>query len=298
VVRRTGLTADVLRAWERRYTAVEPARSSSGRRLYTDDDIERLRLLKRATDAGRSIGQVATLATDALTAMVRDDEAQEAEAPRAEAGPRDDTEATQHVGDAMEAVADMNAPRLDAVLRRSAIGMSALEFIETVVAPVLQQIGDRWHAGELSVAHEHVASAVTRRVLGSMLAASSDREAAPAIVVATPARERHEFGAMMVAATAAAAGWSVVYLGSDLPAGSIVVAVERHAPRLVALSVVSTEPVGSEIEDLRRLLPKDVTLLLGGRGLTTETKADGVVKISDLGSFRTYLKTVSAGRAG
>ena len=94
VVRRTGLTADVLRAWERRYTAVEPARSSSGRRLYTDDDIERLRLLKRATDAGRSIGQVATLATDALTAMVRDDEAQEAEAPRAEARSRDDSEAT------------------------------------------------------------------------------------------------------------------------------------------------------------------------------------------------------------
>ena len=298
VVRRTGLTADVLRAWERRYTAVEPERSSSGRRLYSDDDIERLRLLKRATAAGRSIGQVASLATDALAAMVRDDEVQEAAAPRAEAGPRDDTEARQYVADAMQAVADMDAPRLDAVLRRSAIGMNALEFVETVVAPLLEQIGDGWHAGELSVAHEHAASVVARRVIGGMLAASSDREGAPVIVVATPSGERHEFGAMMVAATAAAAGWCVVYLGPDIPADSIAVAVERHAPRLVALSVVTSAPVGSEISALRGRLPKDVTLVLGGRGFTAETESEGVVRLSDLGALRAFLKKASAGRAG
>ena len=59
VTRRTGLSADLLRAWERRHEVVKPSRSMGGRRLYSDDDIERLRLLYRATLAGRSIGQVA-----------------------------------------------------------------------------------------------------------------------------------------------------------------------------------------------------------------------------------------------
>ena len=297
VVRRTGLTADVLRAWERRYTAVQPARSSSGRRLYSDEDIERLRLLKRATDAGRSIGQIASLGTEALAAVVRDDEVQEAEAPRKQADIRDEAEASREVLEAMQAVADMDTPRLDAILRRSAIGLNALEFMETVAAPLLQQIGDGWHAGELTIAHEHAASAVMRRVVGSLLEASSDREGAPAIVVATPSGERHEFGAMMVAAMAAAAGWRAEYLGPDIPADAIAVAVERHAPRLVALSVVNSVLPEGEIAALRAQLPKDVTLILGGRGYTSETEVEGVVRLPDLSAFRAFLKKVSAGRA-
>lgn len=73
VTRRTGLSADLLRVWEKRYDVVKPGRSSGGRRLYSDADIERLRLLYRATLAGRGIGQVAALSTPALVALVRRD---------------------------------------------------------------------------------------------------------------------------------------------------------------------------------------------------------------------------------
>jgi hypothetical protein len=74
VTRRTGLSADVLRVWEKRYGVVTPLRSTSGRRLYSDADIERLRLLVQATGRGRAIGQVAALSTPALVALL-DDEA-------------------------------------------------------------------------------------------------------------------------------------------------------------------------------------------------------------------------------
>src|SRR6185312_8172121 len=86
VTRRTGLSADLLRAWERRYEVVKPSRSEGGRRLYSDADIERLRLLYRATLAGRSIGQVAELSTEALTALVRLDAEADAEAELANQG--------------------------------------------------------------------------------------------------------------------------------------------------------------------------------------------------------------------
>lgn len=297
VVRRTGLTADVLRAWERRYRAVEPVRSSSGRRLYSDDDIERLRLLKRATGAGRSIGQVATLGTDELADIVRDDEVQEAEAPRVEAAGQDQSSADRHVDGAMKAVADLDVVALEVVLERAAVSLSAAEFVEDVVGPLLQRIGDGWHAGELTVAHEHAASAVIRRVVGALLSASHGAEGAPVIVVATPSGEQHEFGAMMVAVLAATVGWRVVYLGPDCPADSIAAAVEHQTPRLVALSVVSAGNVAGEIAALRSLLPKDVTLVLGGSGFTAEMEIEGVVRLADLGALRTFLHKTMAGRS-
>src|SRR3954468_352843 len=73
VTRRTGVSADVLRVWEKRYAVVTPVRSASGRRLYSDADIERLRLMVQATRTGRTIGQVAALPSAALVEL-RDDE--------------------------------------------------------------------------------------------------------------------------------------------------------------------------------------------------------------------------------
>src|SRR5215218_3968718 len=73
VVDRTGLSQHLLRVWERRYGAVEPTRGEGGHRLYSDADIERVRLLHAATRGGRTIGQVARLSADALARMVAED---------------------------------------------------------------------------------------------------------------------------------------------------------------------------------------------------------------------------------
>src|SRR4051812_47641703 len=71
VMRRTGLSADVIRAWERRYMAVSPERSEGGQRLYSERDVVRLGLLARATTEGHSIGEIARLEVDALEALLR-----------------------------------------------------------------------------------------------------------------------------------------------------------------------------------------------------------------------------------
>jgi methanogenic corrinoid protein MtbC1 len=297
VVRRTGLTADVLRAWERRYAAVEPRRSRGGRRLYSDADIERLRLLKRAAAAGRSIGQIASLATDRLAALVREDETQDA-GEATPARPRAPSAAARHVEQALAAVTDLDAARLRVVLSRAAVALTAEEFLEQVMEVVLQRIGAGWHAGELGIAHEHLASSVVNHVLGTMVSSASGRDAAPAIVVATPSGERHELGAMMAAAAAAAAGWKVVYLGADAPADSIVMAADRHAPRVVALSVIHPQPgadITREVELLRERLPKDVTLAVGGSGITPALERAGAVRVSDLPGFRAFLDKLADG---
>src|SRR5688500_16961654 len=128
VTRRTGLNADLLRVWEKRYDVVKPARSSGGRRLYSDDDIERLRLLYRATLAGRNIGQVAGLSTQALSRLVLQDAEADAEAERASDGKRgpaviDPASTTDYLGECVLAVERLDAEGLDATIRRAALAL-------------------------------------------------------------------------------------------------------------------------------------------------------------------------------
>ena len=93
--------------------------------------------------------------------------------------------------------------------------------------PFLIAVGERWHRGDITPAHEHLASAVVRDTLGWVLATLEPQGDPPTIVVATPAGELHEFGAMMAAVVAAQAGWRVRYLGPNLLRGVIAASIAR-----------------------------------------------------------------------
>jgi methanogenic corrinoid protein MtbC1 len=295
VVRRTGLSADVLRAWERRYGVIDPDRSASGRRLYSDDDIERLRLLRLATLGGRSIGSVSRLSTAELARLVRNDEAELTRVPTAEEPPSDpDTAALLEA--CRRAVAELDAVGLQRALGRATVTLGAARLLDGLVVPLLSEIGERWSAGEISVAHEHMASAAVRQVLGGLLQAAPLDAGAPEALFGTPAGERHELGSLMAAATAAAAGWRVVYLGPDLPTDDLLVAVSRHRPRLLALSLMTdarSPDTVRALTDLRRRLPTDVALVVGGRGATQydDTLASlDAVRVDGLAGFRLFLE--------
>ena len=304
VMRRTGLSADLLRAWERRYGVVTPARSASGRRLYSDADIERLRLLYRATLVGRSIGQVAGLSTRELAALVRRDAAAE--------GPREGT--TAHVGgdqalhltapsadylDAgLRAVERLDAAALEAALRRAAVALAADAFLDALIAPLLERVGTGWREGMLRPVHGHLASVVLRRALDRVIETAAPTAAAPRVVVATPVGQIHELGAMLAAAAAAAEGWRVTYLGAGLPAEDIAEAAVVTRGRAVALSIVypAGDPaVVSEIRRLARRLPSGVTLIAGGaaapayRPVLDEV---GAVLSASLADFRARLRAM------
>ena len=162
VTRRTGLSADLLRAWERRYEVVKPSRSEGGRRLYSDADIARLRLLYRATLAGRSIGQVAELSMEALTALVRHDAEADAEAELASQGAQrselmTSPPAAGYLADCIRSVERLDAPGLDVTLRRAAVALPASVRLDAVVVPLLERLGTRWREGTLRPVHGHLA---------------------------------------------------------------------------------------------------------------------------------------------
>jgi len=199
VMRRTGLSADVLRAWEKRYQAVAPERSAGGQRLYSDDDIERLMLLHQVTNHGRNVSQVARLGLNQLRAMMLEDAGANGTAPTQVSDGFDDRALLPRLLDATER---LDAQELERLLRQGTLHVGAATAIERVIVPFLREIGIRWHRNLLNPAHEHLATAVVQRTLHWVLEGASAAEDAPRIVIASLQGERHEIGLQIVAAIA------------------------------------------------------------------------------------------------
>ena len=278
VADRTGLSQDVLRAWERRYSAVTPSRSQGGQRLYSDADVERLRLIHAASSAGRSIGQVAAMSTEALSLLAAEDAAATPAAPSAALSLR----ASEILDAAIGHTRALESSALAGELRRAATSLGVAAFVEQVAAPLMRRIGDEWHAGSLTIAQEHLATAVLRDLLVEIMRGVVSPPGSERMVVATPAGERHEIGAAIVGASAAADGWNVLYLGADLPAEDVVAAAYASGARVVALSVVYAEERRSlldEVGRIREALPPDIRVIVGGAGahsMASSLRAVGV----------------------
>jgi DNA-binding transcriptional MerR regulator/methanogenic corrinoid protein MtbC1 len=272
VAERTGLSQDVLRVWERRYAAVSPVRAPSGLRLYTDEDVHRLVLIQSAMRGGRSISRVAQLSTESLAALVDGDSIARRQRAPAKSLAYDPGDV---VGASLSLARLLDASALDEALRRAALVMGMPAFLETVAAPLLRRVGDEWHAGRLSPAHEHLVTSSLHDIVMAMMRAFTHRADAPTVLVATVAGERHVIGAALVGATAALEEWNVLYLGANLPASEIADAAKSASARLVAVSIVYVEDgakVVSAMRELRALLPGDVTLIAGGAGASMLTK--------------------------
>lgn len=295
---RTGLSPHVLRAWERRYGVVSPTRTEGGQRLYSQLDVERLRLLRRLTDRGHAIGRIAALPLDALARL--DEEAGSGGEPAASAG----SGARDFTAAALRATRRLDAAELQAILERAAVTLGVPDFLDGVVATALEDIGHGWAERSISVAQEHMATTVFRRVLGWLLGVYEVSGVAPRLVVATPPGQVHELGALMVAVSAAAEGWAVTYLGSDLPVEDLLAAAEQTGARAVAISVVYSsdeQHLLAALRETRAGLPKTLPLLLGGAAaarIRGQAEADGLVVLESLPELRATLKRLAEEQPG
>lgn len=257
----TGLSPDLIRAWEKRYGVVSPRRGARGARLYSSADVAHLRLLARVVGAGRAIGDVAGLDRAHLERLA-------AGAPPEAPAPRE----AHGVGDAviapiLERIEQFDRAGIAQGLGDALLAMGSRAFVDRVAIPLLHAIGARWSAGTLSIAQEHLFSNVLRHLVASLIQARS-RPGLPTAVLATPAGEPHDLGLLLLAPLVLDAGLDVSYLGADLPAAEIATAARRCGAVVVGLSVVSEgnrAQAVREVREISRALPATAELWLGGR---------------------------------
>ena len=262
--KRAGVSPELLRAWERRYGLLRPARSAGGLRLYSPADVERVALMQQHLAEGMAAAEAAALA-------VRD--AVEEEAARTAPRPA-------AIRDELAAALDaFDEPRAQAILDR----LLALATVETllaeVVVPYLHELGERWKRGEASVAQEHFASSVLRgRLLG--LARGWGLGLGPVAVLACLPGEQHDLGLIAFGLALRSRGWRIVYLGPDSPIDTVADVSRRLEPSLVVLNAVSRERVRPVVPQLRALARRH-TVALGGAAAEDRTlEKNGILALT------------------
>jgi DNA-binding transcriptional MerR regulator/methylmalonyl-CoA mutase cobalamin-binding subunit len=294
VAKMTGLSPHVIRVWERRYGAISPSRTQTNRRLYSDADIEKLTLLRRATDAGHNIGQLIKMSVDQLNKIAGPDAAP-ARQP-AEAAPA--LPLNVLLAGCLDAVHRLDGNALENLLGQTAVHHSQQAVVEKLIVPLMEKIGDLWSDGMLRPAHEHLATAIVRSFVANLAGTYRPDESAPRLVVTTPAGQWHEIGALLVTASASAIGWRTTYLGPNLPADEIAGAVDQNSAQAIALSIVypGDDPnVGHELRKLRRAVGDSVKILVGGRVASSYQKAIdeiGAIRIVDIPHLRVELNSI------
>jgi len=279
---RAGVTVPVLRAWERRYGIVRPARTPSGYRQFDDDTIARIRTMRRLVDAGwpPSAAAAAVVAGEVPIDQPGAEVAPAALDDRSNGTTAPERPAADELGERFVAAArDLDGAEIEAVLDDLFSRGSFERVASDLLFPTLHRLGEAWAAGEVSVAGEHVASAaVFRRLALALAAAGRGVGSRPRVAVGLPPGARHELGALAFAAAARRAGISVTYLGADLPVADWVVAAESADAAVIGVVSPRDRRPALEVASALRARNPDVVIAFGGGAAPA---APGVLRLGE-----------------
>ncbi len=249
--RRTGISSELLRAWERRYNLFTPARTPGGYRLYGDEDVRRAERMRSHIDAGLSAAEAARVTGSDFSGVL------EPEPP--------DASIPQHFGDELERALD----RLDDGAAHSALDWLFSRFatetvLRDVVLPYMRGLGERWERGEDVIAAEHFASALLRgRLLG--LARGWGAGGGPLAMLACVPGDQHDIGLICFGLALRGHGWRINFLGADTPLETLAAAGELLSPALVVMAACVEERALAAAPTLAKLA-RTTPMAIGGAG--------------------------------
>ena len=266
----TGLSVHVIRAWEKRYHVVEPDRSDTNRRLYSVEEIEKLKLLNDAVHTGHNIGGIANLSVKELKDLLSKEKNKSSSTDKIIVPAEADKNIQEILFDCVSSIRSYDAKKLESILLNASARLTQPVLIEELIVPLVYKVGEMWHDGEIRVANEHLSSSVIRSFLFNLLESYSIVESAPILISATLRGQEHELGALIAGVIAASSGWKVIYLGSSLPSEEIGAVVSHLNAKVVALSIIypSDDPhLNRELKKLHQILPSGVSVIVGGRAV-------------------------------
>ena len=276
VERDTGLSKDTLRVWERRYGFPNPERDHFGERIYSIDQVDRLRAIRRLMDTGYRPGKIIGLSLEDLQALA---ESVSQPAPIASEDQAADLDQLMNVLKSHE-IEDLRRQLSQRVLR---LGLA--RFVTELVAPLTEKVGDTWARGQLEIYEEHLFTEPMQVVLRNAISTIPQPGNRPRVLLTTFPSEPHGMGLLMVEALLALEGCRCFSLGVQTPVWDIVLASQAQDIDLVVLSfspVMNPTLVVDGLTELRAKLPKSVEIWAGGRCPVLSRRApDGIRVVTE-----------------
>lgn len=250
IARRTGVAPDTLRKWESRYGVLQPERTDGGQRRYSEQDVARVEWLRDRLAEGWRIGEAARLLDEAAAPPLAEPAALRAAL--------------------MQAAAD-DPVQVGPLLDQAFAVLPLPAALQETLAPLLHWVGEEWHAGRLSIAHEHAVSSRVRAKLEQLMADSRGGVRGTAVLACAPG-ERHDLGLLMLAVALRADGWRVEYLGADTPVDEALAHAQLVEAGLVCLSASRDETAAALVEGLTGVEDRSgVVVAIGGASVSAAT---------------------------
>lgn len=246
---RTGVPATTLRQWERRYGFPSPARNASGYRLYSPEDVVAIGHMQAHLLRGIPASRAAELTVEGL------------EPRQVGAG----TDVGQLAAELTAALLASDHARAAAVLVEAHGHLTQEHVLLSVVTPALVEIGQRWARDEITIAHEHQASAFLRARLSAMMEQVGASElGGPLVVAACAPGEWHELGLMMLTFALRRRGVRVMYVGADMPLADLATYADQQGASAIALGLQGDWALAGTLEQRPALDGLNIPLFLGG----------------------------------
>lgn len=277
----SGLNKLLLHAWERRYGVTPAERSPSGRRFYTPDQVERLRLLKSCSDGGYRIGNLVNLDTETLSQI------------------EGELNARIALPALLQAVKAMDSDRLQTLLQAQLARDTPEHFIRTAALPLMREVGSLYASYEASIAAKHMTTAILKRILGGLFDHCPPPALdAPRFVATTPEREHDDIGALVTTLLARLRGWNALFLGASLAAEEIANTAHHRGVRCVCLSALTGRKARLErnLRSLRSLLAPEIEIWTGGPAYKAVAPMPGVHYFADLMPFLSALDAAQSAK--
>jgi DNA-binding transcriptional MerR regulator len=275
----SGVSIHTLRAWEKRYQAVTPNRTNTGRRVYSEDDIKKLKALNDLCSLGHSISTIANKEIDELNELLAKHGATSSDDSQYDikANPDLSKEKLNHL------LLALQGNRLDIIsheLYNLRMTINPKELALDIISPLMGAVGQLSIDGKISIAQEHALSSIIKFHLGKYVFRSYEekRKGGDLYIITTPENEYHEFGILLASLLCTYYNRSFFYLGPNMPAQALAEAIKSLGGTKIILGTsMSTCPADSPfltnyIKELLALLPRDVELCVGGPGFFDTTK--------------------------
>ncbi len=278
VERETGVSKELLRMWERRYHFPTPARDQQGDRIYTQEQINKLRLLRRLIDAGFRPGKIIGMDITDLEALLRSKYSK-----RIESSPDLEREL-------VSTLQGKDPHMIREYLSHQLIKMGLQSFILEFLQYTNTIVGDAWMRGLIEVHEEHLYTEQVQTLIRGAIANLRPATRSPRIMLTTAPEESHTLGILMVEAMLRLDDIDAICFGPKMPVRDIVQAVMKHHMDIVGISFSTSFPASHAIEfleDLRFRLPANTRIWAGGNALrSTRRNVEGVDFFHDLDSIR------------
>lgn len=253
----SGIKAHTIRIWEKRYQLIDPSRTSTNIRYYSDDDLKKIINVSLLNNHGFKISRIAGMRADEITRKVL--ELSESK-----------SDASIHIDQLVVSMIDMEEEAFEKILNTLMLRYSFKNVITNIIYPFLEKIGVLWQTGHITPAHEHFMSNLIRQKLivaidGLPIPPKDGRK----VLLFLPEGEFHELGLLFYHYMARSAGWRTYYLGQNVPHRDLVSVFNVHQPEILVTSITTTreEPVDEYLQKLTAEFP-NARILAGGHQLT------------------------------